>query len=84
MYCNSYMTKMENSMASTFNKIHENCMCDRDNKIQTIHKLGNVMLNTQQMLTRQAFHIVPSFPLYSSSRKTIFINTAQLKNKHKC
>ena len=48
---------------------------DNDGKIQTIRKLGNALLNMQQMSIRQAVHVVLSLPLHSSSRKTIFINT---------
>ena len=75
-YCSSYMTKMDRSMTSAFKKIREDCCYNNDSKVETIRRLGNALLNMQQMSSRQAVHIVLSLPLYSSSRKTIFINTA--------
>ena len=75
-YCSSYMTKMDHSMTSAFKKIREDCCHNSDSKVETIRKLGNALLNMQQMSSRQAIYIVLSLPLYSSSRKTIFLNTA--------
>ena len=63
-------------MITAFKKIKEQCFTNNDGKIQKIHKLGNTLLNMQQMSSRQAVHIVLSLPLHSSSRKTIFINTS--------
>lgn len=67
---------MDRTMTTTFKKIREDCLHNNEIKIETIQKLGNALLNMQQMSSRQAVHIVLSLPLYSSSRKIIFINTA--------
>jgi hypothetical protein len=75
-YCNSYITKMDRTKTSAFKKIREEFLCKIDIKIKTIRKLGNTLLNMQQMSSHQAVHIVMSLPLYSSPRTTIFINTA--------
>ena len=40
-----------------------------------ITKLGNALLNLQQISSQQATHIVLSLPLNHSSRKCIFIDT---------
>ena len=75
-YVSSYITKFDCNMTTAFKKIKDQCLADNDGKIETIRKLGNALLNMQQMSIRQAVHIVLSFPLYSSSRNTIFINIA--------
>ena len=75
-YVSSYFTKKDRTMPTTFKKIKEQCFTNNDGKIQTICKLGNTLLNMQQMSSRQAVRIVLSLPLHSSSRKTIFINTS--------
>ena len=75
-YVSSYITKKDRTMTTTFKKIKEQCFTNNDGKIETIRKLGNTLLNMQQMSSRQAVHIVLSLPLHSSSRKTIFINTS--------
>ena len=75
------MTKVNRTMTSAFKKIREDCLCNNDNNIDTIRKLGNALLNMQQMSSRQAVHIILSLPLYSSSRKTVFINTTPLEKR---
>jgi len=62
-------------MTIAFKNILNDFFSSGDNKFETIHKLGNALLNMQQMSSRQAIHIILSLPLYSSSRRTIFINT---------
>jgi len=75
-YCSSYMTKMDRSMTSAFKKIREDCCYNNDSKVETIRKLGNALLNMQQMSSRQAIYIVFSLPLYCLSRKSIFLDIA--------
>ena len=75
-YVSSYITKFDCNLTTAFKKIKHQCLTNNDGKIQTIRKLGNTLLNMQQMSIRQAVHVVISLPLHSSSRKTIFINTA--------
>ena len=62
-------------MASKLKKIREQFFLENDKKVETICNLGNALLNMQHMLIRQAIYIIMSFPLYSTSRKTIFFNT---------
>jgi len=80
-YSSFYMTKLDRSMKTSFKQIRENCISYGDNKIETIRKLGNTLINMQQMSSRQVVHISLSLSLYSTSRKTIFINTIAEK-KH--
>ena len=53
-------------------KVHERNEID---DMQMIRKLGNALLNMQQMSAQQAMHITLSLPLSCSSREFIFINT---------
>ena len=63
-YCCSYMTKQDTT-TTTY-----------DNKTQFIHKIGNALLNYQQMSSHQVVHIALSLQLHRSSRKTMFIKTS--------
>ena len=74
-YVSSYITKFDRNMTTTFKKIKDQCIAGNYGKIESIRKLGNALLNIQQISIRQAVHIVLSLPLYSSSRNTVFINT---------
>ena len=49
---------------------------NNDNKTKFIRKLGNALLNYQQMSSHQAVHIALSLQLHRSSRKTMFIKTS--------
>lgn len=75
MYCSSYIAKVNKSMAQAFNKIRQEHQHENIDAIQMIRKLGNALLNLQQMSSQQAAHIVLSLPLNKSSCKCIFIDT---------
>ena len=76
-YCSSYMEKFDRTLTSAFRKIREESITTKDDDdIQVIQNLGNTLLEHQQMSSRQAFHIVLSFPLHCNSRKIFFINTS--------
>ncbi|XP_059070801.1 uncharacterized protein LOC131860407 [Cryptomeria japonica] len=75
MYCSSYIAKVDKSMTQAFNKIRKEHQHENIDAIQMIKKLGNALLNLQQMSSQQAAHIVLSLPLNKSSRKCIFIDT---------
>ena len=66
-YCSSYMAKFDRTLTDTFKRICEQSIENKDDNIQIIHKLGNALLEQQQMSSRQAVHIVLSFPLHRSS-----------------
>lgn len=80
-YCSLYITNMDHSMSMTFKRIREECLCSNDGKIETIHILGNSLLNMKHMSTWQVVHVVLSLQSYSSSRKTNFINTTPFENR---
>ena len=75
-------SKMDRKMTTTFKKIREKYLVENDGKIESIHKLDNALLNMQHMSISKAIYSVLSFPLYSTSRKTIFINIG-LVNKRR-
>lgn len=75
-YCSSYMTKANNSMTTTFAKIRANHMQHNIDAINMVTKLGNALLNLQQMAAQQAAHIILSLPLNYSSYKCIFMDTS--------
>ena len=57
-YVSSYITKFDRNMTTAFKTIKDQCLPDNDGKIVTIRKLGNALLNMQQMSIRQAVHVV--------------------------
>lgn len=75
-YCSSYMAKFDRTLTEAFRKIREESTESRDDTIQVIRKLGNALLNFQEMSSRQAVHIVLPLALHCSSLRTIFINTS--------
>ena len=75
-YCSSYMAKFDRTLTDTFKRTREQSIESKDDNIQIIHKLGNALLEQQEMSSRQAMHIVLSLPLHQSSQKTMFINTS--------
>ena len=75
-YCSSYMTKIDKSMTNAFRRIRKEHQKDEIDAMQMIRKLGNTLLNLQQMSAQQAVHIALSLPLNSSSRECIFVNTS--------
>ena len=77
------MAKFDRTLTSTFRRIRKESIENKDDAIQLVRKLGNALLEHQQMSSRQAVHIVLSLPLQCSSRKTIFINTSPA-NKRTC
>lgn len=74
MHCNSYMTKVDRSMTSAFKRICEDHEKNNIDAIKMISKLGNELLNLQQMSSQQGTHIILSLPLNYSSRKCVFID----------
>jgi len=75
-YCSSYMTKIDKSMTNAFRRIRKEHKKNEIDAMQMIHKLGNTLLNLQQMSAQQAVHIALSLPLSCNSRECIFINTS--------
>ena len=62
-------------MTNAFKKIHDDHQRDNIDALKMIGKLGNALLNLQQMSAQQAAHLVLALPLHSSSRKCTFIDT---------
>ncbi|XP_059077054.1 uncharacterized protein LOC131876217 [Cryptomeria japonica] len=81
MYYSSYMAKVDKSMTQEFKRICKEHQQDNIDAIKMISKLGNTLLNLQQMSSQQAAHIVLSLPLNYSSRKCIFIDTRSDNNR---
>ena len=70
------MAKFDRTLTDTFKRIREQSIEKKDDNIQIIRKLGNALLEQQQISSRQVFHIVHSFPLHQSSQKMMFIKTS--------
>jgi len=75
------MTKIDKSMKNEFRRIRKEHEKNEIDAMKMIRKLGNTLLNLQQMLAQQAVHIVLSFPLSCSSRECIFIHTSPVDER---
>lgn len=80
-YCSSYMTKQDTTTSLAFCQLHRQSTSTYNDKTQFIRKLGNALLNYQQMYIRQAIHIALSLPPRKSSQRTVFINTAPFESR---
>ena len=58
------MAKFDRTLTDTFKRIREQSIEKKDDNIQIIFKLGNALLEQQQMSSRQVVHIVLSLPLH--------------------
>ena len=56
MYCSSYMEKVDRSMTHAFKRIRDDHQRENIDAIGMIRKLGNILLNLQQMSAQQVAH----------------------------
>ena len=75
-YCTSYLTKVDNTITSSLQKIIKQSKTENYDAITRIKKLGTTLLNMQQMSIRQAIYIILPLPMHHTSREFQFINTA--------
>lgn len=68
-------------MTNAFRRIRKEHQKDEIDAMQMIRKLGNTLLNLQQMSAQQAVHIALSLPLSCSSRECIFVNTSPVDER---
>jgi hypothetical protein len=67
-YCTSYMTKIFKSITLEPHFIIKKCIVNNIDANTIIQKLGNVFLNSQQMVAQLAIHLMFFLPLYHSSQ----------------
>ncbi len=59
----------------------EKCKHEQTKTFEHIKKLGNTLLDAQQMFVQKAIHMTLSIPLHHATRSFQFINTCEEENK---
>ena len=80
-YCTSYMTKLDTTMMKVIKEQVDWCINNNASTLDRLRRVGNAILNGQQLTAQQAVYICLSLPLHSSTREIIFINTSPLTER---
>ena len=69
-------------MTHTFKRIRDDHQSENIDVVKMITKIGNVLLNLQQMSAQQVVHLVLSLPLNKSSKKVFSLIQDQTMIKY--
>ena len=75
------MTKLDTSMMKIIKEQVDMCTNNNAPTYERLHRVGNAILNSQQLTAQQAIYISLSPPLHSSTREVIFINTSPTEKR---